>query len=269
MSKIAKILSVVAICVVFASCNEYNKLLKSTDYELRYEYAKTYFEQGKYARTYNLLKDVITLYKGTDKAEESLYLLARSAFLQKDYTASGAYFEAYYRNYPRGEYAELSRYYTGIGYSKASPEPKLDQTDTYEAIDELKDFLDYYPQSDKAEEVHALIVELQEKLAEKELLTVKLYYDLGDYRGNNYQSAIITANNAIMDYPYTKHKEDLVMYILRSRYQEAQQSVLEKKKERFRGVIDEYYNYQNEFPEGKYMKEAERILRTAQKYVND
>jgi outer membrane protein assembly factor BamD len=44
---------------------------------------------------------------------------------------------------------------------------------------------------------------------------------------------------------------------------------LEKKKERFRGVIDEYYNYQNEYPEGKYMKEAERILRTAQKYVND
>ncbi|MBR4962648.1 MAG: outer membrane protein assembly factor BamD, partial [Muribaculaceae bacterium] len=184
MSKIVKILSAVVICIFVTSCSEYNKLLKSTDYELRYEYAKIYFEQGKYARTYNLLKDVITLYKGTDKAEESLYLLARSAFMQKDYTSSGAYFEAYYRSYPRGEYAELSRYYTGIGYSKASPEPKLDQTDTYKAIKELKDFLDYYPQSEKAEEVQNLILELQEKLAEKELLTVKLYYDLGDYRGN-------------------------------------------------------------------------------------
>ena len=136
MSKIVKIVSVIAICIFVASCSEYNKLLKSTDYELRFEHAKAYFEQGKYARTYNLLKDVVTLYKGTDKAEESLYLLARSAYMQKDYTASGAYFEAYYRNYPRGEYAELSRYYTGIGYSKASPEPKLDQSDTYKAIDE-------------------------------------------------------------------------------------------------------------------------------------
>ena len=163
MSKIAKILLLLAICIVVTSCNEYNKLLKSTDYELRYEYAKTYFEQGKYARTYNLLKDVITLYKGTYKAEESLYLLAQSAYMQKDYQSSGAYFEAYYRNYPRGEYAELARYYTGIGYSKASPEPKLDQTDTYKAIDELKNFLDYYPQSDKAEEIRNLIFELQEK----------------------------------------------------------------------------------------------------------
>lgn len=269
MSRIAKILSAVVICIVVTSCNEYNKLLKSTDYELRFEYAKTYFEQGKYSRTYNLLKDVVTLYKGTDKAEESLYLLARSAYMQKDYEASGAYFSAYYRNYPKGEYAELSRYYTGIGYSKASPEPKLDQTDTYKAIEELKDFIDYYPNSDKVDEVRALIYELQEKLAEKELLTVKLYYNLGNYRGNNYQAAIITANNAIMDYPFTKYKEDFEMLILRSRYQEASQSVEEKKLERFRGVIDEYYNYVNEFPEGKYKKEADKILKTAQKYVND
>jgi outer membrane protein assembly factor BamD len=72
-----------------------------------------------------------------------------------------------------------------------------------------------------------------------------------------------------MDYPYTKYKEEFVMMILRSRYQEASQSIIEKKKERFRGVIDEYYNYVNEFPEGKYIKEAEKILKTAQKYVND
>ena len=113
------------------------------------------------------------------------------------------------------------------------------------------------------------IFELQEKLAEKELLTVKLYYNLGDYRGNNYQAAIITANNAIMDYPYTKYKEDFEMMILRSRYQEAVKSVIEKKKDRFRGVVDEYYNYVNEFPEGKYKKEADKILKVAQKYVND
>ena len=72
-----------------------------------------------------------------------------------------------------------------------------------------------------------------------------------------------------MDYPYTNYKEDFEMMILRSRYQEAVKSVIEKKKERFRGVIDEYYNYVNEFPEGKYKKEADKILKVAQKYVND
>ena len=46
--------------------------------------------------------------------------------------------------------------------------------------------------------------------------------------------------------------------------------VSEKKEVKAKGeVIDEYYNYVNEFPEGKYIKEAEKILKTAQKYVND
>lgn len=251
------------------SCDEYNKLLKSNDYDKRFEYAKTYFEQGKYSRCYNMLKDIVTLFKGTDKAEESLYLLARSAYMQGDYQSSGVYFVTYYKNYPRGQYAELARYYAGIGYSKASPEPKLDQADTYKAIEELKGFLDYYPKSDKVEEVKSIIFTLQEKLAEKELLSAKLYYNLGNYRGNNYVSAVITAQNGIRDYPNTKYKEDFEMIILRSKYQEALQSVTEKKEERFRGTIDEYFGYINEFPDGKYLKEAQKILNSAQEYIND
>lgn len=264
-----RIFILAVICLLTASCNEYNKLLKSNDYDKRFEYAKSYFEQGRYAKTYNLLKDIVTLFKGTDKAEESLYLLARSAYMQKDYQSAGVYFVTYYKNYPRGEYAELARYYAGIGYSKASPEPKLDQADTYKAIEELKGFIDYYPKSDKADEVMALIFTLQEKLAEKELLSTKLYYNLGNYRGNNYTAAVITAQNAMKDYPYTQYKEDFAMIILRSKYQEALQSVAEKKEERFRGVVDEYYGYINEFPNGKYLKEAQKILNTAQKYIND
>ena len=37
----------------------------------------------------------------------------------------------------------------------------------------------------------------------------------------------------------------------------------EKKKERYSEVIDEYYRYANAFPDGKHIKEANRILREA------
>ena len=110
---------------------------------------------------------------------------------------------------------------------------------------------------------------LKEKLAEKELLSVKLYYNLGTYRGNNYEAAVVTARNALKDYPYTEYKEEFEILILRSRYQEALHSVDEKKRERFRNVIDEYYGYTNDFPEGKYIKEANKIFDVAQKYVTD
>ena len=53
---------------------------------MKYEYAKKYFEQKKYARAYTLLGELVTIYKGTDKAEESLYLLARSHYMAKDYS---------------------------------------------------------------------------------------------------------------------------------------------------------------------------------------
>ena len=77
----------------------------------------------------------------------------------------------------------------------------------------------------------------------------QLYYNLGTYLGNNYESAIIVARNAIKDYPYSKYKEDLELLILKSRYQEADQSIEEKKADRFREVIDEYYSFINNYPD--------------------
>ena len=64
--------------VALSSCGEYNKLLKSTNYDYKYEAAKNYFAKGKYGRSATLLNELITILKGTDKAEESLYMLARS-----------------------------------------------------------------------------------------------------------------------------------------------------------------------------------------------
>ena len=63
------------------SCGEYNKLLKSTDYEYKYEAAKNYFAKGQYNRSATLLNELITILKGTDKAEESLYMLGMSCLL--------------------------------------------------------------------------------------------------------------------------------------------------------------------------------------------
>ena len=264
-----KILYLFAIIMLFASCSEYNKILKSQDYELKYEYAKKYFEQKKYSRAYTLLEELVTIFKGTDKAEESLYLLARSHYLAKDYITSGQYFTTYYTNYPKGQYAELSRFYAGYGYYLDSPEPALDQSGTYKAIDELQMFLEYFPKSERAKEAQDIIISLQEKLVEKELLSAQLYYNLGNYMGNNYESAVITAQNALRDYPYTKYRETLSFLILKAKFQEATQSVEEKKIDRFRDVIDEYYSFINEFPESSNMKEAKRMFNVANKYVKE
>lgn len=98
---------------VLSSCGEYNKLLKSTDYEYKYEAAKNYFAKGQYNRSATLLNELITILKGGDKAEESLYMLAMSYYNQKDYSTAAQSFITYFNTYPRGQFSELARFHAG------------------------------------------------------------------------------------------------------------------------------------------------------------
>ena len=73
---------------VLTGCGEYNKVLKSSDTNYKYEYAKKAFEERKYVQAATLLEDVVKVLKGTDKAEELLYLLGLSHYEDKDYASA-------------------------------------------------------------------------------------------------------------------------------------------------------------------------------------
>ena len=253
--------------LVLSSCGEYNKVLKSTDYEYKYEAAKNYFAKGQYGRASTLLNELITILKGTDKAEESLYMLGMSYYNQKDYSTAAQTFMTYYNTYPRGTYTELSRFHSGKALYLDSPEARLDQSGTYLAVRELQMFMEYFPQSLKKSEAQDMIFTLQDKLVRKELYSSRLYYNLGNYFGNNYLSCVITAQNALKDYPYTVYREELSILILRAKYEMAVNSIEERQDERYRDTIDEYYAFKNEFPESKFLKDAERIFNESSKKV--
>ena len=87
--------------------------------------------------------------------------------------------------------------------------------------------------------------------------------------GNNYQACIITAQNALDDFPYTKLREEICILILRAKYKMAHNSVEEKKIERYRETIDEYYAFKTEFPDSKYLKEAEGFYKEAMQMIKD
>ena len=262
--------------LLLSSCGEYNKLLKSTDYEYKYEAAKNYFAKGQYNRAATLLNELIAILKGTDKAEESLYMLGMSYYNQNDYQTAAQTFTQYYNVYPRGTFTELARFHAGKALYLDTPEPRLDQSGTYNAIQQLQMFLEYFPNSAKKDEAQNMIFALQDKMVEKEFEAAKLYYDLGSYMGNcsyggsNYEACIVTARNALLDYPYAspERREEFSIMILRAKYQLAQQSVEEKRLERYRDTIDEYYGFMNEYPESKYLKDAQRIFAQSEKYVN-
>ncbi len=270
MKKTATIL-LTACALMTASCNSYNKLLTSNDYEYKYEAAKEYFASGRFNNAAQLLEQTVMIFKGSDKAQESLFMLSMCYYNMHDYETSVLYFERYYKSYPRGEYTELARFYAGKASFLQSPDPRLDQTPTMTAITMLQDFLDYFPYSSRRNEANDMIFQLQDRLVQKEFNAAQLYFNLGSYTGNctnggsNYEACIRTAENALRSYPYTNLREDLYMLILKSRYELACKSVEEKSGERLRETIDEYYGFKNEFPTSKYTKEADAIFKDTNK----
>ncbi len=259
----------VSVCVGLSGCGEYTRAQKSHDPEYKLDFARRAFRDKQYMQAATILEDIVTVFKGTDKAEESLFLLAMSYYENKDYTNSGAYFKTYYSRYPKGKYTEPARFFSGYGYYLDSPDPQLDQSGTLKAIKELQSFLDYYPQSEKVPQAQNAMFELQDKLTLKQLQNAQLYYNLGTYMGNNYESCIIVAQNAIKDYPYSKYKEELEFLILKAKYQEAAQSVIEKRSDRFRDVIDEYYSFTNNYPDSQHRHEADDIFKIANRNITD
>ena len=259
------------IMLLGSSCNSYTKLMKSQSYEQKYEAAKQYYAQGNYNYAATLCTEVLSVLKGTEYGEESLYLTGLSHMRARNYDAAATVFRKYYTTYPKGKFSEQARFYCGKSLFQLTPEPKLDQTDTYEAVTEFQNFIENYPESSLRPQAQDLIFALQDKLVEKGYLSAKLYYDLGDYigngRGGNYGACIVTAENAIKDYPYTKRREDFAILILRAKFALAAFSIEAKKEERYHNAIDEYYGFVTEYPESKYLKEAQNLFKKAEKYV--
>lgn len=262
-----KYLGFVWFVCLFSACGEYQKLLKSNDPELKYAKAIEYFNKNDYMRAQSLLDEVAQYYKGTARAEDVLNYLSKSYMGQKDYYSAGEYYQAYCRNYPKGRFAEEAFFMVGYCSYLESDDARLDQAATYEAIDALQHFIDKYPESEKVAEAYKLLDELNDKLAYKELLSARLYYNLGTYRGNNYEAAVIVANNALRKYPLTTHREELSFLVFAAMYKQSTLSVEEKKEERYREAQDEYYSYKNEFPDGKHRKEADRLLKEIERVL--
>ena len=270
-----------AICCLLAlmltDCGgEYNKVFKSDDLDYRYEYAKQSFAEGKYARAASLLIDLITPKKGSDDAQEALYMLGMSEYMSHDYESASATFKKYYQTYPKGVYAEQACYYVGQSLYEGAPEPRLDQTPTIGAINAYQQFMDFFPDSELRPKAQERLFELQDKLVQKELLSAQLYYNLGGYFGNvnsqnesNYISCIITAQNALKQYPYSKWREDFSLLVMKSKYELAENSSEDKRLDRYRDAEDECYGFLNEFPDSKNASMAQRFIDRCKKVTGE
>lgn len=257
----------VVLTLLLSSCaHEFNRVYKTDNYHYKYEYAKECFAVGKYVRAITLLQELVTLQKGSENAQECLYMLAMAEYNNKNYETAAEYFKKYCQAYPKGHYAENAYYYIGQSLYMGTPEPRLDQTETISAISSFQQFLELYPDAELKSTAQKRMFELQDKLVMKELHTAQLYYDLGTYfgnctsGGNNYEACIITSQNALKTFPYSELREKFAILLMKSKYELAHQSVDQKRLERFQDAEDECYGFINEYPDSKERTTAEKYI---------
>jgi len=250
------------IIIGLASCSQFEKLRKSSDYHLKYRKAFEYYNAGDFVRAGQLFDDIVSIFSGTNKADTVAYYQAMSYFKQKDYLTASHYFERHYRMQRTSPFAEECEYLTGYCHYMQSPRPQLDQASSFAAIESFQIFLTRYPNSRFAVDAEKYMAEMKDKLVDKSYLTAKLYYNLGQYK-----ASIIALNNSLDDYPETKHREELMYLLLKSSYLLAENSIPARKKERFQSALDEYYSFIGEFPQSRYAKEAQRMYERADRFI--
>ncbi len=239
---------------VLTSCSEYQKVLKSSDYNSKYELGMKLYEDEEYYKAQSLFEDIMPLFKGTAKAEGLAYNFANCYYKQEDYQLAAYYFENFTKTYPYSDMVEEATYVAAYCYYLNSPRPSLDPSDTRKAIMALQSFINKFPNSERVNETTLYIDELRTKLEEKSYMNSKLYFKLG-----HYQAATISLKNSLKDYPDTKYREEIMYLTVKSSFLLAEASISTKQGERYQDTISEYYAFIDEYPESKFLKEIEKM----------
>lgn len=250
--------------LLLTACSGFEKVLKSSDYMLKYKEAKKYYAEEDYYHSQILFDQIAPVFRGTQQADSIYFLQAMSYFHQDDYIMAGHYFTMFARTYGGSPFVEEADYLSAYCFYLNSPRPELDQESTLMAIQSFQLFMIKYPNSERSKIAKEYIAELQDKLVEKSFISAKLYYDLEDYK-----ASLVALNNCLLEYPDSKHREEIMYMILKSSYMLAEKSVVSKKKERFQQTIDEFYSFKAEYPESKLLKDANRYYKNSAKFLGE
>jgi len=140
-----------------------------------------------------------------------------------------------------------------------SPRSSLDQSATFQAIDELNLFMNLYPNSNLVDSCNTLLDELRIKLEKKSFDLAQLFLKTAKYK-----AAIVTFENTLVDFPDTDYKEEILFNSLKAHYKLALNSVDSKKEERLKDTMKAYVKFADSLPNSSLLRKAEDMYRSTQ-----
>ena len=250
--------------VAFTSCNDFNRLVKSTDNEMKYEVAMDYYDRGDYNHALQLFDLLQASFRNSPRGEAITYRTAQCYYNQADYEIAAYYYGKFYQTYPFSRDAEKAAFMNAYCCYMTSPESGLDQTNTHKAIKQLSEFVEHYPNSDSLARAQQLITNLNNKLEEKDYNICRLYY-----RMQNYSAAITSFENMLKNYPNTEHREEILFDMAKTYFDYAENSVPEKQRERYESCIEQCNALGYLYPSSTYLSDVDNIATKARKKLEN
>ncbi len=245
--------------ILLGACkSDFEKIRTNPDPDFLIKKAFEYYEQEDYNKAQSLFELVINSLRGKTEAERVYFSYAYTHYYQEKYVLASYYFKNFVATYGNSPLKEEAEYMSAYSYYKLSPIFRLEQSNTLKAIDGFQLFVNTYPNSERVAECNRLIDEMRVKLEKKEFSIGQLYYDT-----KQYQSATRVFENMLKDYPDSKNHENIRHLIVKSAYLLAENSVFEKKKERFEAVVDKADEFIKKYPESNKTQEVKNFLTDA------
>lgn len=253
----------------------YNKLLKSTNFELMYREGLIYYNAKKknkdenssqnYQKAQNLLDRAYQsqYFSGRVQEDSLFYYLGCSYYKAGVFEASEQLFDAFRRRFPNSIFIEDVEYMYAMGFYFSSPGSQHDQTNTLRAMIAITEYEGRYPNTVKKKEIDERMEEMQQKLYTKSYENAKLYYTIGQYK-----AAVRALNNAIDENPESPYREELMYLATKSAYLFAKNSVTSQMTDRYMSMMDNYYNLVSEYPGTAHLKEVEKMRAEAMAHIS-
>lgn len=203
----------VVFAIFLGACSPYQKMLKSEDVGLKFQYADSLYNVGKYKKALKLMEQLVPEYRGKPQAEKLMYIYADTYYQLGDYYTAGFQFERFVSSYPASEKVVEAAYKGAKSFYHLSPRYSLDQKETFTALEKLQVFINRYPDSEFLAEANSLVSELNDKIEKKRFEIAKQYHLTSDYK-----AAIKALDNYIIDYPGSDYRMEAFYLRLEAAY---------------------------------------------------
>lgn len=236
------------------SCGEYQEVLKSKDLDFKFSKAVEYYEAEEYNKAYPIFDELISLYRGTHKAQEVYFYYANTLYMQKNYILAGYHFKNFYKTFPQNEKADEAAFLTAYCYYLEAPAHSLDQAYTYKAINEIQLFINTHPNSERIEDCNHYMEELRGKLETKSFEIAKQYY-----KTRKFKAAMTAFTTTLSEYPDTPYRKEAMYLKTKAAFKLAENSVPSLQEERFTEARTALNDFEEAFPETDELQELRKL----------